>query len=54
MPGLIAEPRIHFVENLRIDKVPQATREAQQAIERNWPFPNEGKEVPQEDGPKPK
>ena len=45
---------VHFVENLRIDKVPQATREAQQAIERNWPFPNEGKEVPQEDGPKPK
>jgi hypothetical protein len=45
---------VHFIENLRIDKVPKATREAQQAIERNWPFPGEGKEVPQEDGPKPK
>src|ERR1700734_590653 len=45
---------VHFIENLRIDKVPKATREAQQSIERNWPFPGEGKEVPQEDGPKPK
>jgi len=45
---------VHFLENLRINKVPQATREAQQPIERKWPFPNEGKEVPQEDGPKPK
>ena len=45
---------VHFIENLRINNVPQATREAQQAIERKWPFPGEGKEVPQEDGPKPK
>jgi hypothetical protein len=42
----------HFLENLRIDNVPKATREAQQPIERKWPFPGEGQEVPQEDGPK--
>ena len=42
---------VHFLENLRIDKVPKATREAQQQMERKWPFPGEGKEVPQEDGP---
>ena len=45
---------VHFLENLRINNVPKATREAQQPIERKWPFPGEGKEVPQEDGPKPK
>ena len=45
---------VHFLENLRINNVPKTTREAQQPIERNWPFPGEGKEVPQEDGPKPK
>ncbi len=44
---------VHFLENLKIVKVPKATREAQQPIERKWPFPGEGKEVPQEDGPTP-
>ena len=43
---------VHFIENLKINKVPKETREAQQPIERKWPFPNEGQEVPQEDGPK--
>jgi hypothetical protein len=43
---------VHFLENLRINNVPKATREAQQPLDRKWPFPNEGKEVPQEDGPK--
>ena len=42
---------VHFLENLQINNVPKATREAQQPINRNWPFPNEGKDVPQEDGP---
>ena len=42
----------HFLENLKISNVPKATREAQQPIERKWPFPGEGQEVPQEDGPK--
>jgi FG-GAP-like repeat len=43
---------VHFLENVRISNVPKATREAQQPIERKWPFPGEGQEVPQEDGPK--
>jgi hypothetical protein len=43
---------VHFLENLKNTKVPKETREAQQPLERKWPFPNEGQEVPQEDGPK--
>ena len=43
---------VHFLENLKINNVPKATREAQQPLERKWPFPGEGAEVPQEDGPK--
>ncbi|GGG76579.1 FG-GAP repeat domain-containing protein [Edaphobacter dinghuensis] len=44
---------VHFMENLKIsNNVPKATREAQQPIERKWPFPGEGQEVPQEDGPR--
>jgi hypothetical protein len=42
----------HFLENLKINNVPKATREALQPIERKWPFAGEGQEVPQEDGPK--
>lgn len=42
---------VHFIENLKVSKVPQSTREEQQPIERKWPFPGEGKEVEQEDGP---
>ena len=43
----------HVLENLKINNVPKATREATQPLNRNWPFPGEGKEVPQEDGPTP-
>jgi len=43
---------VHFLENLKINRVPKETREAEQTFERKWPFPNEGQEVPQEDGPK--
>jgi hypothetical protein len=44
---------VHFLENLKVSSnVPKATREAQQPLERKWPFPGEGQEVPQEDGPK--
>lgn len=44
---------VHFLENLKVNNnVPKATREAQQPIERNWPFPGEGQEVEQEDGPR--
>lgn len=42
---------VTFLENMRVDHVPPATREAQQAIERKWPFPGEGPEVKQENGP---
>jgi len=45
---------VHFLENLAINKVPKATRETQQwQFDRKWPFPDEGQEVPQENGPKP-
>jgi hypothetical protein len=45
---------VHFIENMTINKVPKATREAQQwPFDKKWPFPGEGQEVPQEDGPKP-
>jgi len=43
---------VHFLENLKVSHVPKATREAQQPIERNWPFPGEGQEVQQENGPR--
>ena len=45
---------VHVLENLKINKVPKDVREATQPLERHWPFPGEGKEVPQEDGPAPK
>jgi FG-GAP-like repeat len=44
---------VHVLENLKIDKHPKSTREATQPLNRKWPFPGEGEEVPQEDGPKP-
>jgi hypothetical protein len=44
---------VHFLENLKVNNnVPKATREAMQPIERNWPFPGEGQEVEQENGPR--
>jgi hypothetical protein len=42
---------VHFFENLQINKVPKPVREEMQPLNREWPFPGEGKEVPQEDGP---
>jgi hypothetical protein len=42
---------VHFLENLTINHVPKPTREAQQPIDRKWPFPGEGQEVQQENGP---
>jgi hypothetical protein len=44
---------VHVLENLKVNKVPKNVREETQPLERNWPFPGEGKEVPQEDGPTP-
>jgi hypothetical protein len=45
---------VHVLENLRINTVPKSVREETQPINRTWPFPGEGKEVEQEDGPTPK
>jgi hypothetical protein len=42
---------VHVLENLRINHVSKAVREETQPLNRDWPFPGEGKEVPQEDGP---
>jgi hypothetical protein len=44
---------VHVLENLKVVKVPKNVREEMQPLERKWPFPGEGKEVPQEDGPTP-
>jgi hypothetical protein len=42
---------VHVLENLRINTVGKAVREETQPLNRDWPFPGEGKEIPQEDGP---
>ena len=42
---------VHILENLKVDRVSKTVRESTQPINRAWPFPGEGKDVPQEDGP---
>ena len=42
---------VHVFENLKVNEVKKAAREEMQPINRAWPFPGEGVEVPQEDGP---
>jgi len=42
---------VHVFENLKVSRVPKPTREMQQPIERKWPFPGEGQQVQQENGP---
>ena len=44
---------VHVLENLKVNTVRKQVREATQPMNRTWPFPGEGKEVEQEDGPKP-
>ena len=44
---------VTFFENLTVNHVPKATREQQNLLDKNWPYPGEGKEVKQEDGPSP-
>ena len=44
---------VHFLENLKIDKVPKAEREKELLLDTNWPFPDEGPQVKQEEQPKP-
>ncbi len=43
---------VHFLENLRIDKVPKEQREREILINKDWPFPNEGQDIQQENNPK--
>ncbi len=42
---------VHVLENLQVDHVAKPVREQTQPLNRAWPFPGEGKEIPQEDGP---
>jgi hypothetical protein len=44
---------VHVFENLKVDKASKSVREQTLPLNRNWPFPGEGKEVEQEDGPTP-
>ena len=39
---------------MKIDRVPKETRENDLLLDKNWPFPNEGVTVQQENGPTPK
>jgi hypothetical protein len=43
---------VHFLENLTVNKVPKEQREKDLFLEKNWPFPEEGQEVQQEEAPK--
>jgi hypothetical protein len=43
---------VHVLENLKVVKVPGDVRESTIELNKQWPFPGEGKEVPQEDKPK--
>ena len=44
---------VHVLENLKVNQVAKPVREEMQPLNRQWPFPGEGKEVEQEDGPEP-
>ena len=44
---------VHVLENLQVNNVPKSVREETQPLNRKWPFPDEGNEVEQEDGPNP-
>jgi hypothetical protein len=37
---------VHLLENLKIDNIPKATRENELLLNKKWPFPNEGQDVP--------
>lgn len=45
---------VHFFENLKINKVSNEQREREILINKDWPFPNEGPVVEQENGPEKK
>ena len=43
---------VHLLENLTVNKVPKEQREKELLLEKNWPFPDEGPQVKQEEAPK--
>jgi hypothetical protein len=43
---------VHLLENLKVDKVPKSEREKELLLDKNWPFPDEGPQVKQEEAPK--
>ena len=43
---------VHFLENLKIDKISKEQREKEILLDKNWPFPGEGSAVLQEEEPK--
>jgi hypothetical protein len=43
---------VHFFENLKINLVPKEQREKEILLDKNWPFPDEGPVVTQEEEPK--
>jgi hypothetical protein len=45
---------VHFIENLMVNKISKEQREKELVQDTNWPFPNEGKVVTQEDLPEKK
>jgi hypothetical protein len=45
---------VHFIENLMVNKISKEQREKETVLDKNWPFPNEGKVVTQEDLPEKK
>ena len=45
---------VHVLENMKVNNASKTAREETQPLNRKWPFPGEGQEVQQEDGPAPK
>jgi len=43
---------VHFFENLSASHIPDTTRQQEIFLNKSWPFPGEGVEVEQEDGPR--
>jgi FG-GAP-like repeat len=43
---------VHFMENLTVDRVSKDMREKQILLNKEWPFPDEGDQVKQEEEPK--
>jgi hypothetical protein len=43
---------VHFMENLTVDRVSKEMREKQILLNKEWPFPDEGDQVKQEEEPK--